>query len=351
MSWKPLSTLLAAVMALGIAVAPVHAAPEFTMKFAHVSPPNNETDDQLMALFVKSYVESRSQGRIKVEIYPAGQLGNFREMLEQVQNNTLECTTTTVGGIASFMPEIQVTDLPYTLRDDSVAAELARSPFFDDMRKAILEKTGNILLVAVGNTGSWRNFATTKKQVKTVADLKGLKLRTVESDLQMEFVRMLGATPTPVSMSELYTALSTGVVDGTKNSIGDYVPTGMAEPLKHILLDGHTYIFGFTWISKKWLDSLPADLKTVVLDACRLGTDVQTNFNLQYQSIATEKWLEMGNTISVPTPEALAEFHKVRDGMIAWYAKQFGSEWLDKWQASIKQAEAAVDARNAALMK
>ena len=353
MLWKHLAVSLAAVLGLVFAAAPASAAkdPEFVMKFGHVSPPNNETDDQLMGLFIKSYVESRSQGRIKVEIYPAGQLGNFREMLEQVQNNTLECTTTTVGGIASFMPEIQVTDLPYTLRDDAVAAELARSKFFDEMRQAILDRTGNILLVAVGNTGSWRNFATTKKQVKTVADLKGLKLRTVESDLQMQFVRMLGATPTPVSMSELYTALSTGVVDGTKNSIGDYVPTGMAEPLKHILLDQHTYIFGFTWLSKKWLDSLPADLRNVVLDACALGTDVQTNFNLQYQSIATEKWLEMGNTISVPSPEALAEFHKVRDGMIEWYTKQFGTEWLEKWTDSIKKAEAAVDARHAALTK
>ncbi len=346
------ASLLAGLCLMGPVAAstPALAEAEFTMKMGHVSPPNTETDDHLMGLFIKAYVESHSQGRIKVELYPAGQLGNFREMLEQVQNNTLECTTTTVGGIASFMPEIQVTDLPYTLRDDAVAAELSRSPFFDEMRKAILERTGNILLVAVGNTGSWRNFATTKKQLKTANDLKGLKLRTIESDLQMEFVRQLGATPTAVSMSELYTALSTGVVDGTKNSIGDYVPTGMAEPLKHILLDGHTYIFGFTWLSKEWLESLPADLQTVVLDACRLGTDVQTNFNLQYQSIATEKWVEMGNTVSVPSKEALVEFHKVRDAMIDWYVAQFGREWLDKWQASIKASEKIVDDRNAALM-
>ena len=339
-----------AMLTLGALAGSAQAEAQYVMKFGHVSPPNNETDDQLMGIFMKSYIESRSQGRIRVEIYPAGQLGNFREMLEQVQNNTLECTTTTVGGIASFMPEIQVTDLPYTLRDDAVAAELARSGFFDDMRKAILERTGNIELVAVGNTGSWRNFATTKKQVKTVADLKGLKLRTVESDLQMQFVRELGATPTPVSMSELYSALSTGVVDGTKNSIGDYVPTGLAEPLKHILLDGHTYIFGFTWVSKQWLDSLPKDLQGLVLDACRLGTDVQTNFNLQYQSIATEKWLAMGNTISTPTAEALKDFHAVRDRMISWYEKQFGREWLDKWMTAIKDAEKKVDSHNAALL-
>ena len=339
------------LLALGLTCAvPVSAAEQYVMKFGHVSAPNNDCDDQLMGVFMKSYIESRSNGRIKVEIYPSGQLGGMRDMLEQVANNTLECTSTTVSGIASYIPEIQVTDLPYTLRDDAVAAELQRSPFFDDMRKLVLEKTGNILLVAVGNTGSWRNFATTNKQVKTAADLKGLKLRTIESDLQMEFVRALGASPTACDMSELYTALSTGMVDGTKNSIGDYVPMGMAEPLNHILLDGHTYIFGFTWVSKAWLDSLPADLRSVVLDACKLGTDVMTNFNLQYQAIATEKWLEMGNTISVPAPEALKDFHKVRDHMIEWYAGKYGRTWLDKWLAAVKQAEEIVDARNAALI-
>ena len=349
---KKLACLNAALaLALGLTCAvPAFSAEEFVMKFGHVSAPNNECDDQLMGVFMKSYIESRSNGRIKVEIYPAGQLGGQGEMMEQVMNNTLECTSTTVGGISPYIPEIQVTDLPYTLRDDAVAAALQSSPFFDDMRKFVLEKTGNILLVAVGNTGSWRNFATTKKQVKTVADLKGLKIRTIASDLQQEFVRSLGASPTACDMSELYTALSTGMVDGTKNSIGDYVPMGMADPLNHILLDGHTYIFGFTWVSKEWLESLPSELQSVVLDACKLGTDVMTNFNLQYQAIATEKWLEKGNTISVPTPEALVEFHKVRDHMIEWFANKYGRTWLDKWLNAVKEAEQQVDARNAALL-
>ncbi len=348
---KLLACANAVLLAFLAVAAPASAAEDYVMKFGHVSAPNNECDDHLMAIFIKSYVESHSQGRIKVEIYPAGQLGTMRDQLEQVQNNTLECTSTTVSGIASFVPEIQVTDIPYTLRDDAVAAELAQSPFFDDIRSLVLQKTGNILLVAVGNTGSWRNFATTKKQVKTPEDLKGLKIRTIESDLQQEFVRFFGASPVACDMSELYTALSTGMVDGTKNSIGDYVPMGQAEPLNHILLDGHTYIFGFTWVSKAWLDSLPKELQGVVLDACKLGTDIQTNFNMQYQAIATEKWLQMGNTISVPTAEAMQEFYKARDHMIKWFGEKYGTEWLDKWLDATKKAESVVDARNAKILE
>lgn len=348
---KVFKCMAAALIALGLLAGSAQAAEQFTMKFGHVSAPSNDVDDQLMAIFIKSYIESRADGRMKVEIYPAAQLGSMLEQLEQVKNNTLECTSTTVAGIASFVPEIQVTDLPYTLRNDAVAEQLARSSFFNDMRKLVLEKTGNILLVAVGNTGSWRNFATTKKVVKTVEDLKGLKIRTIPSDLQQEFVRALGASPTACDMSELYSALSTGMVDGTKNSIGDYIPNGMAEPLNHILLDGHTYIFGFTWLSKQWLDSLPADLQALVLDACELGTNIQTYFNLQYQAIATEEWLKRGNTIEVPTPEAMQDFYKVRDHMVEWARKQYGDEWVDKWLNAVAQAEKEVDAYNAMLVK
>lgn len=348
---KVFKCMAAVLIALGLLAGSAQAAEQFTMKFGHVSAPSNDVDDQLMAIFIKSYIESRADGRMKVEIYPAAQLGSMLEQLEQVKNNTLECTSTTVAGIASFVPEIQVTDLPYTLRNDAVAEQLARSSFFNDMRKLVLEKTGNILLVAVGNTGSWRNFATTKKVVKTVEDLKGLKIRTIPSDLQQEFVRALGASPTACDMSELYSALSTGMVDGTKNSIGDYIPNGMAEPLNHILLDGHTYIFGFTWLSKQWLDSLPADLQALVLDACELGTNIQTYFNLQYQAIATEEWLKRGNTIEVPTPEAMQDFYKVRDHMVEWARKQYGDEWVDKWLNAVAQAEKEVDAYNAMLVK
>lgn len=325
-----------------IFVSPVEAE-QYVMKFGHVSAPSVEADDHLMGLFFKSYIENRSQGRVKVDIYPSGQLGNFRAMLEQVQNGTLECTSTTVGGIASFMPEIQVTDLPYTIRDDAVAAKLQESAFFDEMRKAVLEKTGNILLVAVGNTGSWRNFATTKKSVSKVADLKGLKIRTISSDLQGQFVKLLGASPTPIPWNELYTSLSTGVVDGTKNSIGDYIPMGMAEPLNHICLDGHTYIFGFTWMSNRWLKSLPDDLRGLVLDAMRIGAQIQTNFNVQYQAIASEKWLKMGNTITVPAAQDMKEFLAVRKKMEDWYRSKFGGEWLDRWLAAVEQAERQVD--------
>ena len=345
-----LTSALAGAACLAMTLPGLAFAAEYTMKIGHVSAPSNEADDHLMAVFLKAYIEANSQGRIEVEIYPSGQLGNFREMLEQVNNNTLEFTSTTVGGIASFFPEIQVTDLPYTLRDDTVAEKMMTSPFWTEVRKEILAKTGNIRLMAVGNTGSWRNFATTEKEVRTASDLEGLKIRTISSDLQVEFVKQLGASATPIPWNELYTSLSTGVVDGTKNAIGDYIPQGMNEPLGHIVLDGHTYIYGFNWMSDAWLKSLPEDLRNMVVDAVSLSVGVQTNFNKSFQSLASEKWLDGGNTIYVPTANEKATFLAARDSMREWYKSNFGEEWLNKWLDAVADAETEIDAHRAAVL-
>ena len=194
-------TLAPAGLALLLATGGAQAQ-EFTLKYAHVGPATEISDDQIPGEFLKFFLEGRSQGRIKVEIYPASQLGTFRDLIEQVQLNTLELTHTTVGGMASFFPELQVTDIPYTLRDDLVAEKVGRGPFMDKVREAVLERTRNVRLVAVGNTGRWRSFFTANTPIHTAADLAGIKMRTIDSPLQIEFIKNLGGNPTPVAWGE-----------------------------------------------------------------------------------------------------------------------------------------------------
>ena len=183
-------------------------AQDFVLKYGHVGPVGDDSDDHISGVFLKDYLEGRSQGRIQVDIFPASQLGNFREMIEQVQLGTLELTHTTVGGMASFFPELQVTDIPYTISDDRLAEEMMVGPFFQEVSDAILAKTGTVRLVATSNTGRWRSFYTTGAEVRTAADMAGVKMRTISSPLQQEFVKFLGGNPTPVPWGELYTSRS-----------------------------------------------------------------------------------------------------------------------------------------------
>ena len=337
-------TVMAAILLASTAV--TAEAETFTLKYGHVDTPSDKADDHVAGLFLKAFLESRSQGRIKVEIYPASQLGNFRELIEGVQLGTVELTNTTVGGANSFFPQIQVTDIPYMYRDDLVAEEMAKSPFFDEVRDAFLAKTGNVRLAAVGNTGRWRSFYTTRKQVKSAADLAGVKIRTINSPLQIEMVKHLGGNPTPIAWGELYTSLATGVVEGTKNGLSDIVGKNMHEHLKYVVLDEHAYLFAFWWLSESWFQSLPPDLQTLVLDGIRQASELQTNVNKYLETILTDEFLDAGGAIYAPTPEEKNSFKTARSAMKDWFVQNIeeGQLWYDKLDAAVKEAEAKVDA-------
>lgn len=338
---KMFKTIAAAGLALAMSSTAL-LAQEFTLKYGHVGPATDNSDDHVPGVFLKSFLESRSNGRIKVEIYPAGQLGGFTEMMEAVQLGTLELTHTSLGGIAPFVPELQVLDIPYMLTDDRVAEAVLEGPFIKEMRKAVLDKTGSIRLMAGSNTGRWRSFYTTNKQIKNRNDLAGVKIRTIPSPLQQEFVKYLGGNPTPVAWGELYTALGTGVVDGTKNAALDIVSNKLNEHVKYAVLDEHAYLAGFYWMNQNFLEKLPEDLRNLVIDGVIQMAEVQTDFNKQQDGIAQQQFADAGGTIYVPSADDKKTFEAGKDHMVAWYSDQFGTDWLDKLNAAISDARAEI---------
>ncbi len=334
---------LAAAVALCVVTgADAVSAQTFTLKFGHAAPATDIADDHVAALFLKSFLESRSNGRIKVQIFPASQLGDFRAMVEQVQLGTLEMAHTSVGGVGQFVPEIQVLELPYVIPDDLVAEKVARSQFMSDMRDAVLKKTGNVRLGSVTNTGRFRSFFTTKKPIITAVDLKGVKMRTVDSPLEMEFVRFLGGNPTPVVWGELYTSLKTNVVEGTKNAATDIVANKMDDVLKFVVLDEHSYLWGFNWISDKWLKSLPKDLQDLVADGVLQMADVQFQFNKQYESKSLDEFVKKGGKIHVPSAEQKKSFEAGKEPMKKWFVDKYGKDWVEKLDKTVETAVAEV---------
>ncbi|MBM3524816.1 MAG: C4-dicarboxylate ABC transporter substrate-binding protein, partial [Alphaproteobacteria bacterium] len=137
--------LTSGTVALAIAVLAGGAAAQ-TIKICHIA--STEDEDHKGALVFQEFVQVASNGKLKVEVYPGGQLcNNFRLCLESVQIGTCEITGTTVGGIAALFPEIQVTDLPYMFPDDRVAEKVMKSEFIDEVRKEVLKKTGTLRLM------------------------------------------------------------------------------------------------------------------------------------------------------------------------------------------------------------
>lgn len=327
-------------------------AAKWTLKYAHVGPATSISDDHIPGLWLKTYLESRTGGDIAVEIYPAAQLGNFRELIEQVNQNTLELTHTTVGGMASFFPEFQVTDIPYMLANDAIAEQVAKGDWmWTVIGGEVLKRTGNVRMVAIGNTGRWRSFYTTKKLIKTAADMKGVKMRTINSPLQIEFIKAMGGNPTPVAWGEVYTSLKSGVIEGTKNAATDIIPNNMHEVVKFVSLDEHADLYGFYWMSDKWLQSLPENYQNLVIEGVRQMAEIQSNWNKQYENQALMEFAASGGTIYVPTPEEKATFLPYRDIMADWFTEQYGPEYVEAWRAAIAQAEKEVAALNAQVLQ
>jgi len=324
-------------------------AAKWTMKIGHLGSVDDE--DHVSSLFVKSYVEGNSQGQIAVEIYPAAQLGNFRQQLESVALGTQEVTITTCGGAANLWPEIQVTDIPYMFPNDRVTEYVFDGPFTEKLRQFCMKTYPTVRLLHVSNTGGWRCFVTKSKQIKSPKDLKGVRMRVIESDLQVNLVRGLGGNPTVVPWGELYAAFKTGVVEGTKNGITDVINARFYEMLDYITLDNHAYMAAFWWINNDFLNSMPPDLQRIVLDAFYHLKGITRNRVLAQGLDAFAVWKKNNGKVYVPTPEEKAEFVAGAEIAKKWYIDKYGREWVDILEAAVKDAENKIKAENAVVLK
>lgn len=296
-------------------------------------------------LLFKNLVENKSNGQIQVDIYPGGQLcGTARECLAGVQTGMFDYFQTTVPEMANYWQPMSAMDLPYMLEDDKIAeCVYSNETFIDDIRNEFIKHSRNTRLMMISNSGGWRNFATNKKQVKTPEDLKGLKLRTVPAPIQQELVREMAAAPTPVAWPEVYTALSTGVVDGTKNGIVDIIMGRFHESLKHITLDGHAYMGGVWVMNDRKFSSMPVELREIVLD----GIDAQNQFLRAYpkwkEASAYDEFRKAGGKVYNPNKQEKEAFRKAAQPVIDNYLKETdeeGKRWYARFQSEIATCKA-----------
>jgi TRAP-type C4-dicarboxylate transport system substrate-binding protein len=248
---QAMKTLTAAALGLSVLAGGMITAAQAADIKLRATANSNENDEDYDGLVVfKDYVEKASNGAIEVELFIGTQLcSTGAECLQGIADGSIDIYISTSGGASGIFPYVQVLDLPYLLRDDRIAeAVLTEGTFTRALREQMLADSGGMIrLMTIGNTGGWRNFANTKREIRSPADMEGLKIRTVVADLPQELVRAMGASPTPIPWPELFTSFQTGVVEGTQNGITDIM--GMKFPdagLKYLTLDGHSYM-GALW--------------------------------------------------------------------------------------------------------
>ncbi|PJG84888.1 TRAP transporter substrate-binding protein DctP [Conservatibacter flavescens] len=317
---------------------------------------NTDSYNYQSLLVFKNIAEAHSNGKIEVEIYPSGQLcGNAKECLAGVQAGMFDYFQTTVPELAYYWKPLEGFDLPYQLPNDRVAeCVYDDSNLLSNIRENILKNTQNLRLMMISNSGGWRNIATTKKVVHTPSDVKGLKLRTVPAPIQQELVKTLGGAPTPIAWPEVYTALSTGMVDGTKNGIVDIVQMKFHESLKHIILDGHAYMGGAWVMNNDKFNSLPEDLKKVIINAITAQNQYLRAYPKWKEFEAYDAFKKAGGKVYYPTEQEKTDFKKaastVRDNYLA-SATAEEKTWLNKFEDQIKHCENKIDEEDKTALK
>ncbi|MEO8652736.1 MAG: DctP family TRAP transporter solute-binding subunit [Ramlibacter sp.] len=322
------SLAIAAALAVSVGMLPTTAFAQKTIKLAHLNkndPFDNGTG--AMAVVFKSLVESGTNGAVKVEIFPDGQLGKDNEVIQQVKSGVVQSSISSVGGIASVYPMIGVLDVPFAYPNIATTYEVFDGPFGQKLAADITRKTG-LDVLGFGDSGGFFAFTNSKHPIKSPEDMKGLKIRTMGLDSHKSVVSSMGGQPVAINWAEVYTSLQTGVADGQMNPIPIVKFAKFDEVQKYLTLTNHLFT-PYVWIfNKAAFDGLSAQEKDVVKAAARSAIVAGRGINRIIE--ASDRGLPaLALKMQVYTPTK-AEIGKFRDlaqpAVKAQIAKSYGKD-------------------------
>lgn len=304
---------------------------EYLIRVAHVLAADHATNITAEEVFKKE-VEENSGGRIKVEVYPNGQLGGDRQTIEALSLGTVEMCIPGGTVLSGFIDDYMVLDLPFLFPDKESAFRVFDGEVGDELN-AELENIG-IINLGYGENG-YRHVTNNKGPITSPADLKGVKIRTMENPIHMASFKAFGANPTPISFNELFTALQQKTIDAQENPIPIIYTSKLYEVQKYLTLTGHVYTQCPYLISKSFFEGLPEDLQTVVREAADDCVAAQRKMCQEQEDEYLDKLKDNGMQVNELTPEQRQAFVDAVQPVYDDFVKQYGSEMLDKIQAEI----------------
>ncbi|WP_051254123.1 TRAP transporter substrate-binding protein [Arenibacter latericius] len=222
-----------------------------TLLFAHSLPITHPVHKGILSM--QEILNEKSGGKLQIKIFPDGQLGSEREMLELLQIGSVAMTKVSAASMSSFAPEYKVLGIPYLFRDSEHMFNVLEG----EVGKEILEGGSDYLLrgLCFYDAGA-RSFYTLDGFIKTPEDLKGKKIRVMNDQMALNMVNNLGGSATPMAYGELYTALQQRVVDGAENNVPSFVTSNHYEICKFYTLDEHTMTPDVVVVGTKFWDTL-----------------------------------------------------------------------------------------------
>ena len=294
-------TLGLLVLALGAGNAsPAFAQTKLVLKATDVHPLGYPTVEAVVRRGKK--LEAATNGRLSIQMYPSMQLGGEKEMIEQAQVGALQIARISVGPMGPIVPELNVFNLPFMFRDNIHMEKVIDGPIGDELMKKLSDHpTAGLIGLAWMNAGS-RNVYNSKHPIKSVEDLKGLKIRMMGNPVFVDTMNSLGGNGIAMGFDQLVSALQTGVVDGAENNEPSYATGQHYRHAKYYSMTGHLIIPEIVVFSKRtWLTLSKED------------QDLITKLGREAQQEQRGLWYEMEKKSRADMKAAGAQVNEVAD--------------------------------------
>jgi len=317
----------------------------YTLKYATTGPADPVTYTPYSVGFVfKTLVEAQSQGKVKVELFPGGQLGSQRETIEGVMMGTVEIASTNIAALSGFFPPADVFSIPYLFSSDNEAIAVLDGPFGIKFIEEMAKKHELRIVGGISPAG-FRHLTNNVKPIKTPDDVNGLKFRTMDTPIFIEMFKAMGAHATPISITEVYLALQLGTVDGQENPASVTKSYKFHEVQKYMTLDGHSMAMQVALMNESYLRSLPDDVREVILRCMRDAVVNVRGVSKLSEQIDIDDMKNKGLQIYAPTEDELAQFKQVaQQPCVELLKANISEDWINGILKAVEEAKEEVEA-------
>lgn len=300
-------------------------AADYTLKFAHVL--STDTPAHRAAEFLAETVAERTEGKVEIEIFPAGQLGSDTEIVEQIQIGSVHMGIPPTAKLGNFEPRMQLFDLPfifptaqsaYTVLDGEIGSSLLDTLDAQGLYGAAYWESG------------FKQITNSVKPITSPEDLAGIKMRTMSSPIIISQYETWGANPIPIAFAEVYNALQQGVAEAQENGFVSIDKMKFYEVQKYLTVSNHAYL-GYAFIVNKaaW-DGMPADLQEIVQAAIEEARDFQRAETASLDESLKTKMIEEGIEVYELDAEGIAAFFDASKPVHEQFEEVVGAELLAK---------------------
>jgi TRAP-type transport system periplasmic protein len=282
----------------------------------------------------KEIVEKKSGGKLKVQTYFSATLGDDLKMTEALQSGTQEITIPSTSPLVGIVKEFGILDFPFLFNTAEEADAILDGP----IGKKLLEKLPEHRLIGLAYwENGFRNVTNSKHPINTIDDFKGLKLRTMQNQVHIDAFKKLGANPTPMAFSEVFTALESKTVDGQENPLATIKSNKYYEVQDYLSLTKHVYTPFVFLVSKKLWDSLSPEEQKILQDAAVEAGKYQRELSRQEDKKALEELKKTGIKINEVSNGERKKMEEAIKPIIDKYAKEFGEDLVNEMYSELEK--------------